>query len=82
MEISHLTEKQRLEAISACERIEALNADIQQRFKNILDILERASKPASPSHCPRCNSPDPKRHPAMQFEGEVQICEHEWHKPR
>jgi hypothetical protein len=30
--------------------------------------------------CPRCNSPDPKLHPAMQFEGEVQPCTHEWHK--
>jgi hypothetical protein len=31
--------------------------------------------------CPRCNSPDPQRHPAMQFEGEVQLCEHSWHQP-
>lgn len=31
--------------------------------------------------CPRCNSPDPKLHPAVQFEGEVQPCAHLWHYP-
>lgn len=32
--------------------------------------------------CPRCDSPDPARHPAMQWEGEVQPCPHPWHEER
>lgn len=34
------------------------------------------------NRCPRCDSPDPARHPAMQADGgEVQVCLHPWHTP-
>lgn len=32
------------------------------------------------TRCPRCQSPKPELHPAMAFEGEVQVCAHEWHR--
>lgn len=33
-----------------------------------------------PDHgCPTCGSPDPHRHPAMAFEGEVELCTDDYH---
>lgn len=29
--------------------------------------------------CPRCESPQPQLHPAVQREGEVHVCPHPWH---
>lgn len=29
--------------------------------------------------CPHCDSPHPHLHPAMQCEGEVEICTHDFH---
>jgi len=30
--------------------------------------------------CPKCDSPAPHLHPAVQFEGEVQPCDHGFHR--
>jgi hypothetical protein len=38
-----ITERQRLEAVEACDRIVALNDELQQRCRNILAILNRAA---------------------------------------
>lgn len=31
------------------------------------------------NRCPTCNSPQPHLHPAVQVEGEVEVCAHSFH---
>ncbi len=39
-----------------------------------------AAQDAKPRKCPTCDSPSPHLHPAVQYEGEVQVCSNRWHK--
>jgi hypothetical protein len=32
--------------------------------------------------CPKCHSPSPRLHPAVQFEGEVEVCRHPFHEEK
>jgi len=43
------------------------------RIRCTVTVLDAAG------HCPRCYSPQPHLHPAVQAEGEVQVCPHPWH---
>lgn len=45
------------------------------------DTGERAVSPKveRPYKCPSCESPAPHLHPAVQHEGEVQLCKDKWH---
>lgn len=51
---------------------------LTQGIDNIT-LLKRADRP---DKCPTCDSPRPELHPAVQSEGEVQICRNAWHNTK
>lgn len=62
----------------ACLFTPALAAQAE-RF--VAELLAFEPHWRQPERCPRCDSPRPGLHPAVQHEGEVEICRHPWHGP-
>lgn len=47
--------------------------------ENLQQEIARLKEQLNPRNCPKCESPSPRLHPAMQHEGEVQECNHPFH---
>jgi hypothetical protein len=82
--MSTLIEK--LEAlVKECEHALELNINgavrIDWLMKRLAALLADHAKEGEQGRCPTCHSPGKNLHPAVQFEGEVQPCEDDWHKP-
>jgi hypothetical protein len=45
----------------------------------LVERLRADAVAAGVGPCPKCGSPEPRLHPAVQFEGEVQPCDHPFH---
>jgi hypothetical protein len=68
--------------IAAVDRVMSISgspkftdADKVYKIRTIL----RSALASVPARCPTCDSPEKKLHPAVQFEGEVEICKDKWH---
>lgn len=71
-----------------CDMLLAAACEAKRRHLDTLNpgraalraTIEGLAIPADDERCPRCDSPDPKLHPAMQAGGgEIQPCPHPWH---
>lgn len=61
---------------------EVVEVPSSEQIQAVLDrVDEIEAEKARPTRCPTCDSPSPEKHPAMQFEGEVQPCSDAWHQP-
>ena len=86
--------QQLIEDADAGERAEAMLEALKKALREQLGILvidsttdddggemriELMPVEEKPERCPRCDSPQPHLHPAVQHEGEVQTCPHPFH---
>lgn len=68
-------------ASAAICAIQHRTKDAERTWQVLSAALAKAHQRAmvAAERCPRCESPAPNLHPAMQHEGEVQSCPHPWH---